>query len=298
MPVDAAAQILEKLESTRNLPTVPAVLMPLLRYMQQPADKIDVHQLVNLIAQDKALAGRCLQVANSPLFGSSHEVENIRSAVVALGLEHIREIAVSCSLLKLMPAVSVGVNPSVFWAHSLGCAMVAREFATSIGFPDPAKAYAAGLLHDVGIVALLWVAPHDFRRTYEQASQHRVPLHEAEEALLGITHCHGGRILASNWHLSPELTEVIAGHHSPSKTGSHSVLTSIVCVSDLLCRRSGLGYGYEEEKRATAVEESAFAILEAKYPSLRPFDLSRFTFETEALVEEVTRLVSAIYSPH
>jgi len=272
--------------------------MPLLRYMEQPLDQVDVHQLVHLIAQDKALAGRCLHLANSPLFGCSHEVETINSAVVALGLDHVREVAVSCSLLKLMPAVSVGVNPSVFWAHSLGCAMIAREFAEKINFPDPAKAYAAGLLHDIGIVALLWVAPHEFRRTYDQAKQHCVPLHEVEEALLGITHCHSGRMLASNWHLPPELTEVIAHHHSPSKATWNPALTSIVCVSDLLCRRCGLGYGYSEEKRAHFDEESAFAILAAKYPSLRPFDLSRFAFDTETLLADVQQLVSQVYSAH
>lgn len=108
------------------------------------------------------MAARCLQMANSPLFGCSHEVETIQSAVVALGLNRIQEIAVSCSLLRLLPAVSFGVSPSVFWAHSLACAMVARDFASRIGFSDPAKAYAVGLLHDIGIVALLWISPHDF----------------------------------------------------------------------------------------------------------------------------------------
>ncbi|PYV46072.1 MAG: hypothetical protein DMG94_11175 [Acidobacteria bacterium] len=145
--------LLEKLASARELPTIPAVLVPLLRYMEQPSDTLDIQQLVKLISQDKSLAARCLQMANSPLFGCSHEVETIQSAVVALGLNRIQEIAFSCSLLRLLPAVSFGVSPSVFWAHSLACAMVAREFASRIGFSDPAKAYAAGLLHDVGIEA-------------------------------------------------------------------------------------------------------------------------------------------------
>ena len=295
MPVTAANQILEKLEVTRNLPTVPAVLMPLLQQMEQPLDKIDVHKLVDLISQDKALAGRCLQLANSPLFGSSHQVESIRSAVVALGLDHVREIAVSCSLLKLMPAVSLGVNPTVFWAHSLACAMVARDFAEKIGFAEAAKAYAAGLLHDIGIVAILWVAPHDFRRCYEEANRQQLPLHEVEEKTLGITHCESGKIIARNWHLSLELTEVIAVHHSPDKANYNRILTSIVCVSDMLCRLGGMGYGYPEEKRSNLTEEPAFTILAAKYPALRPFDLARFTFETEGLFDEVHALVSQIY---
>src|SRR5215475_15928608 len=207
MSMAVSNPLLEKIESARELPTIPAVLIPLLRYMEQPADTLDIHQVVRLISQDKSLAARCLQVANSPLFGVNHEVETIQTAVVALGLNRIQEIAISCSLLRLLPAVSFGANPSVFWAHSLACAMVAREFASRIGFPDPAKAYAAGLLHDVGIVALLWVVPHDFRRSFEHGNSNRMPLHEAEEQMLGVTHCECGKIIARNWHLPPELVE-------------------------------------------------------------------------------------------
>ena len=287
--------LLEKLASARELPTIPAVLVPLLRYMEQPSDTLDIQQLVKLISQDKSLAARCLQMANSPLFGCSHEVETIQSAVVALGLNRIQEIAVSCSLLRLLPAVSFGVSPSVFWAHSLACAMVAREFASRIGFSDPAKAYAADLLHDVGIVALLWVSPHDFRRSFEYGSSRRIPLHEAEERTLGINHSECGKIIATSWHLPTDLVEAIACHHSPAKAIGNPRLTSIVSVSDLLCRLGGLGYGYTEDKQTNFAEEPGFAILAAHYRSLHPFDLARFTFETEGLLEEVRAVVARVY---
>ena len=71
MLVSSANPLLEKLESARELPTSPAVLVPLLRYMERPSDTLDIHQVVKLISQDKSLAARCLQVANSPLFGCS-----------------------------------------------------------------------------------------------------------------------------------------------------------------------------------------------------------------------------------
>src|SRR5258708_2416858 len=198
------SRLLQKLQSTRELPTLPVVLLPLLRYLEQPLDTLDIHQIVNMVSQDKSLAARCLQMANSPLFGCAHQIESIQAAVVALGLMRIQEIAVSCSLLKLLPGLHFSLNPSAFWAHSLGCALISREFASKIGFPDPAKAYAAGLLHDVGIVALLWVAPHEFRRAVEVARAEHIPLREAEDKTLGITHVESGKIIAQNWHLPPE----------------------------------------------------------------------------------------------
>ncbi|HKW17459.1 MAG TPA: HDOD domain-containing protein [Terriglobales bacterium] len=290
--------IVEKLESTRDLPTVPAVLLPLLKHMEKPLEQVDIHQVVELISQDKSLAGRCLQVANSPLFGVRREVETIQSAVVTLGLERVQQIAVSCSLLKLMPAISVGVNPSVFWAHSLACAMVARELANKIGFADSAKAYAAGLLHDIGIVAVLWVAPHEFRRTYEEARNNRIPLHEAEDRVLGITHCESGKIIARTWNLPLEIVQVVAGHHAPSTLHGDHALASIVGLSDVLCRFGGLGYGYLEDKQTSVTEDPAFGRLAMRFPALRPFDLARFTGEMQTILDEIRLLISRIYGSY
>lgn len=298
MAVAASNQLLDKLGSTRDLPTVPGVLIPLLEYMEKPSDQVDVHEVVKLIGEDKSLAARCLRLANSPLFGSSREIETVQAAVVALGLDRIQQIAASCSLLKLMPDVSLGVNPSVFWAHSMACALVAREIATKVSYPDHAKAYLAGLLHDIGIVAILWLSPHDLRRSYEYARSSGIPLHQAEKEILGLSHCDSGKIIARAWHLPSEIVDVIASHHSPAESAGDHVLTSIVAVSDKLCRYGGVGYGYAEEKQAHFDEEAAFTILAEKYPALRPFQLSRLAFETEDLLQNIYELVSHIYGTY
>jgi putative nucleotidyltransferase with HDIG domain len=298
MPVEASNQLLDKLESTRDLPTVPAVLIPLLEYMGKPSDQVEVHQVVKLIGEDKSLAARCLRLANSPLFGSSHEIETIQAAVVALGLDRIQQIAASCSLLKLMPDVSLGVNPSIFWAHSMACALVAQEIAKKIGYSDHAKAYAAGLLHDIGIVAILWLSPREFRRSYEYARAGGLPLHQAEKQVLGISHCESGKIIASSWHLPAEIVDVIASHHSPSQSRGDHLLPSIIAISDMLCRFGGVGYGYAEEKQTQFADEPAFAVLAAKYPALKPFQLSRLAFETEDLLQSVHEVVMHIYGSY
>jgi HD-like signal output (HDOD) protein len=286
--------LLRKLQSARELPTLPAVLMPLLRYLERPLDSQDMHEIVKLIAKDESLAARCLQIANSPLFSCSREVESIQAAVVALGLERIHQIAVSCSFLKLLPSMS-DVSPSVFWAHSLGCALVAREFATRIGFPDPGKAYAAGLLHDVGIIALLSTAPEEFAKSLRLARSERMALHEAEQKELGIDHEEAGKIIAQVWHLPSDIREVIAHHHTPEKAAESHALVSIVGFSDLLCRLNGIGYGFTEEHQTNFAEEPAFSSLAGQFAALQPFDLARFTFETEGVLDEVRAVVTQVY---
>src|SRR5580698_2963761 len=148
--------LLQRLEGLHRIPTIPAVLAPLLRYLQQPVEQLDVQKVTDLISQDKSLAAQCLQMANSPLFGRWQKVDTLRGAVVGLGFQRVSDIAMSCGVLNLLPH-DTGIDPVVFWEHSLGCALVSRHFACKISFPDPGKAYLAGLLHDIGIILNLWV---------------------------------------------------------------------------------------------------------------------------------------------
>src|SRR5439155_12503526 len=178
MTVQTQETLLKKLHAIDQMPTLPVVLTPLLHYMEQPLERLEVQQVVDLISQDKSLTAQCLQLANSPLFGQWQKIDSVRAAVMALGMQRMRDVAMSCSVLTLLPRETAGFDPIVFWEHSLGCALVCRQFARKIGFSEPGKAYLAGLLHDIGIIAQLWVAPAEFRATMERASAEHIPLHE------------------------------------------------------------------------------------------------------------------------
>ncbi len=109
-------------------------------------------------------------------------MDSLRGAIVGLGFQRVSDIAMSCGVLNLMPKDSAGIDPVVFWEHSLGCALVCRHFARKISYPDPSKAYLAGLLHDLGIIVNLWVLPKEFRAAFEFARAEEIPLHEAEQS--------------------------------------------------------------------------------------------------------------------
>jgi HD-like signal output (HDOD) protein len=285
----------QRLEGLDQMPTIPVILYPLLRYLEQPLDQLELQQVVDLISQDKSLAVQCLHMANSPLFSPWKQTDSIRSAVMLLGMQRMRDIAVSCSVLKLLPNGTGNVDPKVFWEHSLACALVCRQFARRIAFSDPGKAYLGGLLHDIGIVAHLWIVPKEFQSTLELARNRGIPLHEAELITLGVSHCDTGKILAQRWRLTPDLAAVLSCHHDLSTATVQRSLVALVSLSDLLCRMNGLGYGYMEQRQINFIEEPAFAILLEECPSLKSFDWARFTFELEGYMEEVHRLVAAIY---
>jgi HD-like signal output (HDOD) protein len=289
--------ILKKLDTFQEMPTLPVSLVPLLRYMEKPMEQMELQQIVDLVAQDKALAAQCLHMANSPLFGRRQAPQTIRDAVVALGFQRMRDIVVSCSVLSLSPRDNGGIDPTVFWEHSLGCALVCRQFAVGIGFDDPNKAYLCGLLHDIGIIAHLWIAPNEFRGVVEQARKNGEPLHEAESSAMGIDHAETGKMVARRWKFSDDLVEVAGHHHDPSTASVHRNLVALVSLSDMLCRMSGLGHGIVETRQIDFLEQPGFALLSNECPSLKDFDWARFTFQLESYLEEVHRLVNVLYRP-
>ena len=289
------APLLSRVEGLQNIPTIPAVLAPLLRYLQQPVEDLDVQKVTDMIAQDKSLAAQCLQMANSPLFGRWKKIDSLRAAILGLGFHRVSDIAMSCGVLNMIPKDCAGIDPVVFWEHSLGCALVCRHFARLISFPDPSKAYLAGLLHDLGIIVNLWVFPKEFREAYEFARVQGIPLHEAEQSVLGFTHCESGRLLADKWDLSPDLREVVSLHHNPQASQEHSGLVALVELSDLLCRMSGLNYGYIENRQVNLLEQAGFAVLSQQCKGLKDFDWARLTFELDSYMDEVHALVRTIY---
>lgn len=293
---ETKAPLLNRMEGLQHIPTIPAVLAPLLRYLERPVEQIDVQKVTDLIAQDKSLAAQCLQMANSPLFGRWQRIDSLRSAVVGLGFHCLSDIAMSCGVLNMMPRTSSGgIDPVVFWEHSLGCALVCRHFAHLISYPDPDKAYLAGLLHDVGIIVNISVIPKEFREAYAFARTQGIPLHEAEQSILGFTHCDSGRLLADKWELAPDLRDVVSLHHCLHESHDHAGLVALVELSDLLCRMSGLNYGYIENRQVNLFERTGFAVLSQRCQGVKNLDWARLTFELNSYMDEVHSLVRTIY---
>lgn len=287
-----------KVAQIDTLPTLPAILLPLLKQLDQPLDFVDVPRVVELISSDEALAAQCLHMANSSLFGRWQRVDSIRGAVVSLGVARLREIATACSLMRLMPVTQSSIDPQIFWQHSLGCALVSRRLAKIIRFKEVEKAYLAGLLHDIGLIANILIAPNDFEKALQAAQENGLPLDEAEREVLGYTHALSGELLSMRWSLTPVIGEVIRRHHDATNAISAPALTALVALSDMICRMCRLGHGYVESREFDFAREPAWAILASEYPALQSFGWRAFTSELSAYVIEVQRLVGVLFRVH
>jgi len=291
---DKLEQIRSRIVALDAIPTIPAVIQPLLAMLQMPFDEVDMNKVRDLISYDKTLAALCLRVANSPLFGR-REVQTVSEALIALGLKRVQSIVLSCSLAKVVPPEKWAMDAVAFWRHSLGCALISRKVANLIGYQDAEKAYLAGLLHDLGILVNSLVCTEEYRACLKYAADGCISIDKAEKEQLGFTHCESGKILSEHWRIPDELGEVIEFHHGIEHAKTAAPLVSLVHLSDLLCRVRDLGYGYYEILGVDFAGDEAWAVLVKHYPRLQDMDLARLSLDIEAGMDEVVTLVDTVF---
>ena len=277
------------------IPCVPAILIPVLRHLSEPPESINVQRVVELVAHDKSLAAQTLRMANSPLFGHIGQLDSVRAAVMALGLNRMRAIATTCCVLRLVPSQAARLDPRIFWEHSLGCALVARKLARRVGYADPEKAYLAGLLHDIGFIVNMLFFPEQFRQTLQRATREKIALGEVEQEIFGFDHCSVGELLAARWLLGGDLQEVIRHHHQSDQAVIDRALVGIVAISDLLCRTSELGYGYDELLHLDLKTDPSLKTVAGELPRFGDLEWAGFLTELQAYAKQVRSLVSVLY---
>jgi HD-like signal output (HDOD) protein len=285
--------IRERVEKLSSIPTVPAIIRPLLLYLEKPVDQVEVQRIVDLVSCDESIAAQCLRVANSAMYVRSREVKSVHGAVVVLGVRQIREILLSCSLLNLLPKERWVINPILFWEHSLACGLVCRFCARKARFKEPDRAYLAGLLHDLGELVNMVCFQEEFRAAAHLAKSDRIPLFQAEQLALGFTHCETGRVLAEHWRLPEDIAEVVEHHHDVQQAKLHPVLVALVSLSDRLCQMHEMGYGIEDSTEWKLEDDPAWAVLTREYP-LFETEPTCFLSEMQQFVGEARKVVRSI----
>lgn len=289
-------QIRPAITSLEAIPAIPAIVQPLASMLKLPVEQVDVEQVVQLVSYDSSIAAQCLRMANSPLFGR-RKTETVRSAILTLGLQRVQSILLGCCLNRIVPADKWAFNATTFWRHSLGCALVSRKLASLIGYPEPEKAYLAGLLHDLGLLVNTLACTDEYRKCFVAAREEHVSLEAAETRLLGFTHCQSGKILAEHWKFSTDVVAVIEFHHHVAETTSDPALVFLVHLSDLLCRLRDLGYGYYEAMGVDLASDEAWLHLLKHCPQLEALDLARLTLDIDGAMDEIVALVDAVFHP-
>jgi putative nucleotidyltransferase with HDIG domain len=289
------AQLKSRIAALDSISTAPAILQPLLAMMRLPADDIRMEQVVELVSRDGAIAAQCLRMANSPLFGRGAS-ETVRAAVMTLGIDRVRSILFGQCMNQTIPTDKWVLDPNAFWRHSLGCALVAQTMARKIGYPEPEKAYLAGLLHDLGFLVISVLDNARFRDCLQRAVAEHGPLHVTEQEILGYTHADAGYMLCEHWGFSKELADAAGSHHRVDLMETASPLVCLVHLGDLLCRVRNLGYGYDETISVSFSQEKAWNHLVKNYPALGEIDFFRFTLDVDGSMDQIEALVNSVFA--
>jgi putative nucleotidyltransferase with HDIG domain len=282
-------------ESVDDLPTIPIVATKVLRLLEAPDVSVDA--IADLMLTDQVMTARVMKLLNSPIYKPTQEITSLKRALVYLGLRHIREIALTTSVINAFDTTSGALELNSFWEHSFGVGMVSKIIARKVGFQDLEKAYISGILHDLGEVFLSNFLRGPFMEVLELIKSHPIKLVDAEAELLGTTHCEIGLSMARKWNFPDPYCDVIAYHHNPRQALVDPVLCSIVNLADLFCTVRGLNYGGREWISFNLSEEEAWPILMHTSPELAQMDEERFCYELDDAVPDVTALVSSMFSP-
>ena len=236
------AQVAERLESLPPMPHTVAEVMQMSR-----AEDGSAADLAEVVCRDPALAARVLKLCNSGFYGLQREVTSIQRAVLLVGFEMTKNLVLSSFVHAVIEGDqdAYAQTAESLWEHSFGAATACLALAKEVASDLVDVAYTAGLIHDIGKVALASLLAERFQEVVERVRSHGQPFAEAEREVLGTDHAEVGALVAERWGLAPVLREVIRHHHDPGAETSDPRLAALVRVADAICSIVGIGAGLD-----------------------------------------------------
>jgi diguanylate cyclase (GGDEF)-like protein len=199
------------LRMSMNFPSPPGVATHIIELAQDP--DIEMGKVAKALSMDSALSTKILRIANSPLYAQRRKSENLRQALVVLGLNATLTLALSFSLVKsLRGGKSNGLSYGLYWRRALLAATAARALGDAMHQSLAEDIFLAALLQDVGMLALDKVVP-DLYSPGEPLQRNHSALAEHETKRLQVDHAEVGGWLMKGWNLPERLHRAITNSH-------------------------------------------------------------------------------------
>lgn len=261
-----------------NLPALPTSVSRILEICNDPASSpADLSKVISL---DPVLMGRVMKLINSAYYGLNNRVTSLVRAIIMLGLNTVKNLALSTAVLGTIGIRDSHVlNMEEFWRHSLCVGVTSKIIAKKRGeqLKDLEEYFIAGLLHDIGKIPLNNKIPGEYKKAISHAEEHAVPLYEAEEYKLGCNHARVGQMIADNWNLNEGLCHVLSYHHA-EYNGPHKALVYTVSVSNYFANLKEIGFSGNKYIREP--DKTLFDYLEINLS-----DMENMVAEVEGAIE-------------
>ena len=223
-------KLLEQILSCPRLPSLPAAAIEVLQLCRR--DDVAISEIARTISRDPALTVKILQTVNSGYYGLSHKVSSISHAMVLLGINTVKTLALSFTLVNnLREMGSEGFDPQIIWRRSLISAVGARGVALSLKDVDEEEAFLAGLLQDLGMLALLQALGNPYLKLLKASGPGFANLRALERQVLDLDHAIVGERLAAQWKLPDVLLQPIRYHESPDEFAPGAPPPMVVAVA-------------------------------------------------------------------
>jgi putative nucleotidyltransferase with HDIG domain len=241
-----------------KMPPLPTSVGKVLEICQKPnAQPNDLNKIISL---DPVLLARVMKLINSAYYGLTQEVTSLVRAIIMLGLNTIKNLALSTAVLGSLNtarAKEAVLNLDGFWLHSLCVGVMAKHLARLKGVPaqDQETYFFCGLLHDIGKVPLNNRTPQSYLEALEASAEQRISLFQAEAQVLEFTHADAGALIISAWQLSDDIKDVVAFHHTPLEYGGpYKNLVFTVLIADYFANVMEIGFSGNRFPSAPSAE--------------------------------------------
>ena len=257
--------------------------------------------LATVISSDQALTSKLLKLSNSAYYGYARRISNVREAVILLGMRTVRSVAISSGIIdafNVPSSAAAGFDQDLFWAHSVSVGLVAELLARETRISRPEDAFTAGVLHDVGKLAMLLAEPKMFSEVIDLVKHEGMKYRESELAVFQIGHEHVGARLAQRWKFPESLVQAIRDHHPAKGVAAIGSMGDLIAAADLACNREGLACGFDFTH--DALRRPAVALPPAVDTAINKVHGGMATIEEKAraFLLHVTSRAPRWYAPH
>jgi diguanylate cyclase (GGDEF)-like protein len=217
MPAVGSTSLIDRMKAAKQLPSPPRIALGVLELCRR--DDSEIREIADVIMSDPALTSRLLRYANSSIVGAGRKVASVRDAVLLLGLRAVKLTALGFSLVSpdFQPRCP-RFNLRRFWSDCFAAAAIARRVAAQQSYPDREEAFAAGLLSQIGRLALAHGLPDEYQRVLA-AVEAGQPLTETERRFFGVDSIAFGAQLLRDWGLPDVLVDAIKHQAVPFEPG-------------------------------------------------------------------------------
>ncbi|MEY4758152.1 MAG: hypothetical protein RJA34_3050 [Pseudomonadota bacterium] len=172
--------------------------------------------LVQVIDKDPVVTVKILKVVNSAYYSLPKQITSIGNAVVYLGFNTIKNLALSIAAIGMLPKNNAAhFDGDQYLLHSLATASIAKKLALRMDDADPMDCFIAGLLHDFGKMVFAQFMPAEFRKALDISQEDHSSLHLALQQVMGVDHAVVGAMLVEKWRFAPAMIATIGRQYGP-----------------------------------------------------------------------------------